>query len=152
MSTFTNLLYHIVFSTKYRKPLINLAWQDELYGYIGGIVRNENGTLLNIGGVADHVHLLLKLRATVTISDLLRKVKANSSRWVNERSDMKQRFEWQTGYAAFSVSESQVNRLRDYIDNQAEHHQRTSFKDEFLALLDKHQIDFELKYLFEAES
>lgn len=151
MSTFTNLLFHVIYSTKYRQPMIRSEWQDDLYGYIGGIVRDQKGTLLKIGGVEDHVHLLVKLSPTIAISDILRKIKSNSSKWVNERSDMSRKFEWQSGYAAFSVSESQMPAVGDYISNQAEHHRKTTFKREFLAILKKHNIEFDLEYVFEQE-
>ena len=87
MSTFSNLLFHTICSTKYRKPTIRSQWQDDLYGYIGGIVRDQKRTLLKIGGVEDHVHLLAKLSPTIVISDGMRKIKSNSSKWINERSD-----------------------------------------------------------------
>jgi len=99
-------LFHIIYSTKYRKRWVTPAWQDELYGYIGGIIRGQNGKLLKIGGVDDHVHLLAKLSPTIAISDVLRMIKTNSSKRINERSDVMRKFEWQSGYAAFSVSES----------------------------------------------
>ena len=94
MSTFTNLVYHIIYRTKYRKQTIRTQWQDDLYGYIGGIVRDQKGTLLKIGGVEDHVHLLVMLSPTIAISDVLRKIKSNSSKWINERSDVNRKFEW----------------------------------------------------------
>ena len=151
MSTFTNLLYHIIYSTKYRKPSIRSQWQDDLYGYIGGIVRDQKGTLLKIGGVDDHVHLLAKLSPTIAISDALRTIKANSSKWINERADVSRKFEWQSGYAAFSVSESQVSAVAHYIANQAEHHRKMTFQEEFLAIMEKHNIEYEMKYVFEQE-
>ena len=151
MSTFTNLLFHIIYSTKHRKPAIQLAWQDELYGYIGGIIREQKGTLLKIGGVADHVHLLAKLSPSIAIADVLRVIKANSSKWINERPDVTSRFEWQTGYAAFSVSESQVPVVTNYIANQAEHHRKKSFEEEFLEILKKHNVTFDPRYVFEQE-
>ncbi len=151
MSTFTNLLFHIIYSTKYRKPTIRPDWQDDLYGYIGGIVRGQQGTLLKIGGVEDHVHLLAKLSPTVAISDVLRKIKSNSSKWINERPDVSRKFEWQSGYAAFSVSESQMPSVSEYIANQAEHHRKKTFEEEFLDILKKHNIDFDVRYVFEQE-
>ena len=151
MSTFTNLLFHIIYSTKYRKPTINLDWQDDLYGYIGGIVREQKGTLLKIGGVEDHVHLLAKLSPTIAISDVLRKIKSNSSKWLNERSDVIRKFEWQSGYAAFSVSESQVPAVSQYIAKQEEHHLKKTFEEEFLAILRKHKIEFDKRYVFDRE-
>lgn len=151
MSTFTNLLFHIIYSTKYRKPFIRPDWQDDLYGYIGGIVREKKGTLLRIGGIEDHVHLLAKLSPAIAISDVLRTIKANSSKWINERSDVTRKFEWQSGYAAFSVSESQMPAVADYIANQAEHHREKTFEEEFLAILKKHNIEFDMRYVFEQE-
>ena len=151
MSTFTNLLFHIIYSTKYRKPAIRSEWQDDLYGYIGGIVRDQKGTLLKIDGVDDHVHLLAKLSPTIAISDVLRKVKSNSSKWINERSDVSRKFEWQSGYAAFSVSESQIPAVAEYIANQAEHHRKKTFEVEFLEILKKHNIEFDMRYVFEQE-
>jgi putative transposase len=151
MSTYTNLLFHLIYSTKYRKPAIRPEWQDNLYGYIGGIIREQKGTLLKIGGVEDHVHLLAKLSPTIAISDVLRTIKTNSSKWINERGDVTRKFEWQSGYAAFSVSESQSPTVANYIDNQAEHHRKKSFEEEFLAILEKHNIEFDMRYVFEQE-
>ena len=119
MSTFTNLLFHIVYSTKYRKPVIEKSWQDDLYGYTGGIIRDHKGTLLCMGGVMDHVHLLAKLPPTIAVSDMLRLIKSNSSKMVNETIKPRTPFEWQPGYAAFSVSESQFERVRDFEHNAA---------------------------------
>jgi putative transposase len=149
-NTYTNLLFHIVYSTKYRKPLITLDRQDDLYGYIGGIIREQKGILLTAGGMADHVHLLAKLPPTIAVSDMLRLIKANSSKWANERGDVTD-FEWQAGYAAFSVSESQGGRVRGYIETQEAHHRRLPFRDEYLALLRKHNIEFDERYVFEEE-
>ena len=151
MSTYTNLLFHIIYSTKYRKPLIQSAWQDELYAYIGGIIREEKGTLLKIGGIVDHVHLLAKLSPTIAISDMLRLIKSNSSKWVNERPEVQAKFEWQSGYSAFSVSESQAPVVGNDITNQAEHHRSKSFKEEFLEILAKHNIEVDMRYVFEQE-
>ena len=151
MSTYTNLLFHIVYSTKYRKPIIQEAWRDDLYGYIGGLIREQKGTLLKIGGVADHVHILAKLSPTIAISDALRFVKSNSSKWVNEQQELTGKFAWQTGFAAFSVSESKTDVVRIYIANQREHHKATTFRDEFLALLKRHRIEFDERYVFETE-
>ena len=149
-NTYTNLLFHIVYSTKYRKPLITPNLQDDLYGYIGGIIREEKGILLTAGGMADHVHLLARLPPTTAVSDMLRLIKTNSSKWASERDDVRY-FEWQAGYAAFSVSESQTDRVRGYIQTQEEHHRRQSFKDEYLGLLRKHNIEFDERYVFEEE-
>ncbi len=152
MSTNTNLLYHIIYSTKYRRPWIRSEWQDELYAYIGGIVRANEGTLLRVGGVADHVHLLVRLNPTIAISDVMRVVKANSSKWVNERDDVDLRFQWQSGFAAFSVSESQVGAVENYIAEQVEHHRVKTFEEEFLEILKKHGVEYDGRYVFEQET
>ena len=150
-STFTNLLYHIVYGTKYRQNLIVPSLREPLYEYIGGIIRAGKGVLIRIGGAGDHVHILAKLSPTIAISEALMLVKANSSKWVNEGDLVQPRFEWQTGYAAFSVSESRVGDVRRYIGAQEEHHRRRTFKEEFVELLRKHNIEFEERYVFEDE-
>jgi REP element-mobilizing transposase RayT len=150
-STFTNLLFHVIFSTKFRKPLVEDSVREELYCYIGGIIREQRGSLLEIGGMPDHVHILARLSPTIAISDVLKLIKANSSKWMNERGGRWKRFQWQTGYAAFSVSESRVADLRRYIQGQAEHHRTKTFREEYVAFLKKHKIDFEERYAFEEE-
>ena len=148
--TFTNLLYHLVFSTKERLPLIGESFQEELYKYMGGIIRGEGGVLLEIGGIADHVHLLAKLKPTIAVSDMLRLLKANSSKWINDEQKVKQRkFGWQDGYAAFTVSESQAPRVVRYIRSQEAHHRKLDFKEELIALLKKHRIEYDERYLWD---
>jgi putative transposase len=148
-TTFANLLYHIVFSTKDRVPLIREDLRSDLYGYMGGIIRGEGGVLLEIGGMPDHVHLLAKLKTNVAVSTVVQKVKAKSSKWRNEQPGTPERFEWQKGYGIFSVSESLAGRVRRYIRNQEEHHRATSFKDELIALLKKHRIPYDERYLLD---
>jgi REP element-mobilizing transposase RayT len=150
MSTFTKLSYHVVFGTKLRRPVIT-TFRERLYEYTGGIVRGLNGALLEIGGVADHVHLLVNLPPSRSVSDCLRDIKANSSKWVNESRVTAGRFEWQQGYGAFTVSYSQLETVRHYIQNQAKHHRVRSFQEEYLELLTRHGIEFDMKYVFEAE-
>ena len=148
-TTFTNLLYHIVFSTKERDPMITQDIRERLYEYMGGIIRGEGGVLLEIGGVPDHVHLLAKLKADKAVSDMLRLIKSNSSKWVNEERLITGRFGWQTGYAAFSVSESQVNKVRKYLQSQESHHAKVSFKEELITLLEKNRIEYDERYIFD---
>jgi len=150
-STFTNLLYHIVYSTKHREPLIDVAWQNDLHSYIGGIVRERDGIAIQIGGMPDHIHVLAKLSPKRAIMDVLRDIKAGSSKWINDSGRVRGRFEWQSGYAAFSVSQSQVERVVEYIQAQAEHHREVTFRDEFLGLLRRHEIEFDMQYVFEDE-
>ncbi len=148
-STLTNLLVHVVFSTKGREPIIFNEYSERIYSYIGGIIRSEGAEPLAIGGIEDHVHLVLKIRATHCLSDLVRKIKANSSKWVNENNLSSRKFAWQNGYGGFSVSASQIEKVRSYIDKQAEHHKTKTFKEELIEILEKHGVDFEPKYLWD---
>jgi REP-associated tyrosine transposase len=145
--TFTNLLFHIVFTTKDRQPMITEAVRERLYAYIGGIIRGEGGTLLEIGGMPDHVHLLVRFRSDTAVADMVRRIKANSSKWMNERPEAPGRFQWQTGYGAFSVSESRIPPLLSYIQRQREHHARVSLRDELIALLNRNRIEYDERYL-----
>jgi len=144
-STFTNINIHIIFSTKNRTPQIDSAFADRLYSYIGGIARKLDCHTLAAGGIEDHIHLLIGLHPAVAISDLVRDIKANSSKWLHE--DVKVEFEWQRGYAAFSVSESIVPDVRAYIANQREHHAHRSYEDELIAFLERHNIKYDRTYL-----
>jgi len=146
-SSLTNLLYHIVFSTKDRIPLIHEGLEAPLYDYVGGILRGQRSVLLEIGGMPDHVHLLVKLTADLAVAAAVRLIKSNSSGWINENQKIRGRFEWQTGYFAVSVSESPVAEVRRYIQRQKEHHARVSFQEELVRLLEKHRIAFDERYL-----
>ena len=112
-----------------------------MHAYIGGIIRDLGGIPIEVGGIEDHVHILAKLPATIAIADALREIKSNSSKWAGERPDLVKVFAWQNGYAAFTVSKSQSPSVRKYIRNQEQHHRKKSFKEELLALLEKHEID-----------
>ena len=146
--TYTNLLYHLVFSTKNRIPMISERLKGDLYSYMGGIVRGEGGVLLEIGGMPDHVHLLTKFKPTKSVSEMLNRIKAKSSKWVNEEKPGLRKFGWQDGYAALSVSQSGAGRVKRYIQNQQQHHRRQTFQDEFIALLEKHGIEYDQRYLW----
>jgi REP element-mobilizing transposase RayT len=145
--TYTKLVYHIVFSTKERLPLITEEIRDRLYEYLGGVIRGEKGSLLEIGGVADHIHLLARFGAAIAVSDMIQRIKGNSSHWLNQQPESW--FAWQNGYGAFTVSESQATTVRKYIQRQEEHHKRLSFKDELASLLRKHRIDFDERDLLD---
>lgn len=147
--TFANLLYHIVFSTKNRRPFITPEIATELDPYIGGIVRNDGGILLEIGGMPDHRQLILKLRPDLPVSEMVRLIKTNSSKWANERLGRADAFGWQAGYAAFSVSASHVDGLRDYVRNQEEHHRKRTFQEEYLAFLNRHGIEFDERFVWD---
>ena len=142
--TLTNLLFHVVFSTKVRRRLITHNLKPRLLAYIGGIIRELDGRLLVADGTADHVHLLMRLPPKVPPADALRVIKANSSRWANQ-SD----FRWQAGYAAFSVSESNVAAVTRYIRNQEQHDRKISFQDELRAFLKEHRIEYDERYIWE---
>jgi REP element-mobilizing transposase RayT len=146
--SYTNLIYHIVFSTKDRKPLINSDRQERPYEYIGGIIRGLGGICLAINGISNHFHVLAKLRPDKALSDVLRDLKSNSSGWMHEIFPDAKDFLWQNGYGALTVSASQVEIVKRYIANQQLHHSRTSFEDEFVGLLQKHEIEFDRKYLW----
>ncbi|MGE3819051.1 MAG: IS200/IS605 family transposase [Isosphaeraceae bacterium] len=146
-STLTHLVFHVVFSTKGRMPLIDSSLRTELDAFVGGIVRNLGGSLIAIGGMPDHTHLLVKLRAETSVAELVRVVKANSSRWVHGRHPKYQGFAWQAGYGAFSVSGSQVEVVRRYVRSQEDHHRTMSFLDEYRAFLKRHEIAFDERYL-----
>jgi putative transposase len=144
--SYTNLLYHIVYATKKRAPLITNLLRPRLHEYLGGIVRGLGSVPIEINGVSDHVHLLVKLRPTISVSDFLSKLKSNSSGWAKRQTSG--RFAWQDRYGAFTVSESQVDHVRLYIRNQEKHHQRMSFEEEFKALLKAHKLDFDEAHLW----
>jgi putative transposase len=151
MGSYTQLTYHIVYATKYRSPTIRDIIRDRLYEYIGGTLRAKKGHLIEIGGMADHVHLLARLSPTFAVADVIRTVKANSSRWMNEQPEVMPLFEWQKGYGAFTVSYSRIEAVQHYIRNQREHHRVKSFQEEYIDFLERHQIEFRLEYLFEDE-
>ncbi len=142
-------MYHIVFSTKQRIPLITGDFQEELYRYIGGIIRAEGSVQLEIGGISDHIHILAKIKPAISVSEMLAKIKANSSKWANDHKMKMRKFAWQEGYAAFTVSESQVPSVREYIRNQEEHHRKQAYQEEFVALLERHGIEYDPRYLWD---
>jgi REP element-mobilizing transposase RayT len=146
--SFTNLLYHIVFSTKNREPLISVEVESRLHAYLGGLVRGLEGIALEINGTPDHVHLLAKLSQNRAIKDVLRDLKADSSGWVHKTLPDQKSFGWQFGYSAFTVSESQIERVRQYIRNQKNHHHKMTFQEEVISLLRANKIDFDEQYLW----
>ena len=147
--TFTNLLTHIIFSTKDRLPSIRPELQPDLYAYLGGIIRHLDGQALLVNGTADHVHLLVWLPSTLALADTLRVLKSNSSKWVHEAFPEQKTFAWQAGYGAFSVSQSSAPSVMRYIQNQATHHRRRSFQEEFLEFLKKNNIAYDERYIWQ---
>ena len=146
MSTFASLHYHIVFSTKNRHPTIEDTWLSRLHDYLGGIVKSLDGFPQGIGGIEDHVHLLVGLRPTHCISDFMRELKKSSSNWVHETIDCK-KFQWQEGYGIFSVSPTAREQVKAYIANQREHHRAKTYLDEYIEFLNKAGVDYDPRYL-----
>jgi REP element-mobilizing transposase RayT len=144
--SYTNLLYHIIFSTKERRPLITDAYQPRLYDYIGGTIR-AGGISLALNGTEDHLHLLAKLRPDNALSNVLRDLKANATGWMHDVFPELKEFSWQRGYGAFTVSQANVLEVRRYIVQQKKHHQKISFRDEFIQFLKANGIAYDERYL-----
>jgi len=142
-----NILLHFIFSTQQRRPLIKPEFQDALFAYLGGIVREMQATALLINGISDHVHMLVRLRPSHSASEIMRVVKTNSSRWAREKHSPS--FAWQTGYGVFSVSESSVPEVTKYIAGQQEHHKKHSFEEEFVAFLKKNHVEYDPRYMWD---
>jgi putative transposase len=146
-SSYCNLLYHIVFSTKRREPWLTPEIRARTHQYLGGAIRDEEGITMIINGTADHVHILAKLRQDKAISKLIGELKANSSGWISRTFEGAAGFAWQEGYGAFTVSESMAPKVRRYIERQEEHHRSVSFLEEFKVLLKAHGLPFDERYL-----
>ena len=146
-ATHLSLHFHIVFSTKDRHPFIADEWRSRLHEYLGGLVRAADGIPEAIGGTADHVHLLVGLRATHSLAALVQDIKQTSSRWIHETIGVKN-FAWQPGYGAFTVSVSNCGMVKRYIAKQVEHHRARTFQDEYVALLQRHGVGYDKKYLW----
>lgn len=146
--SYSNLLTHIVYSTKNRRPLIDSDLVSRLFPYFGGIVRQLGGTLFTVNGVEDHVHLLAQLPPTIAVADAIGKIKGSSTHWIHESFSDRSEFSWQRGYGAFSVSKSNVARLVQYIARQKAHHQKQSFQEEFVELLRRHGFSVDGKSLW----
>lgn len=147
--TFSQIYIHIVFAVKGRESLIQPDWEEELYRYISGIVRNKEQKMLAINGMPDHIHFLIGMKPSCCISDLVREVKKSSNEFIKEKKFTRFRFQWQEGYGAFSYSHSALDSVIKYIQNQKEHHRKKTFRDEYIEFLKKFCIDFKNEYLFE---
>jgi REP element-mobilizing transposase RayT len=146
--SYTSSLFHCVFSTKERRKLIVPALQDQLWPYLGGIARNNKMKAFAIGGIEDHVHLLLSLPATLDVAKALQLIKGGSSKWIHDSFSDRRDFAWQEGYGAFSVGISQIESTVEYIRKQPEHHRHKTFEEEFVAFLERHQIEYDPKFVF----
>ena len=149
-NSFNRVYIHYVFSTKNRKPLIKPKYQKQLFGYLGGIARNNGFTLLQAGGVEDHIHLLISLPATITVSNAVKLLKGNSSRWMNEKffNKRREKFQWQEGYGAFGIGQSSLDKTIQYIEDQEKHHKKMTFREEYIALLKIYQMEYDSRYVF----
>jgi len=146
----SNILLHVIFSTKSREPYLrNAKLRSELHGYLVGALRNIECPALSVGGVADHVHILCRLSRTSTVAALVENAKTESSKWVKGHESGTPAFNWQAGYAAFSVSSSNVSRVKHYIEDQESHHRRKTFQDELRAFLRRHEVEYDERYLWD---
>ncbi len=147
-NTYTQIYIHYVIATQHRMRFLTADIQKELYAYAAGLTRELNCFLQCIGGIDDHLHILVGLHPTLAVSEFAQKLKANTSRFINEKGWALGKFQWQEGFGAFSVSQSGLDQVRDYIGNQAEHHLRQSFSSEYEELLARYRVNFDKRYLF----
>lgn len=147
--TFTQIYIHCVFAVEGRQNLLKKPWRDEVFKYISGIINNKGHKPIIINGVGDHAHVFIGLKPSVAVSDLIRDIKNNSSNFINDNRWVVGKFSWQKGYAAFSYGQSQVKNVYDYIKSQEEHHRKRTFKEEYIDFLNKFNVPYKEKYLFE---
>lgn len=147
--TFSQIYIQVVFAVKGRNSLIHANWEEELYKYISGIVKNKNQKMLAINGMPDHIHLLIGMKPSCCLSDLIREIKKSSNEFINKRKFSKYKFQWQEGYGAFSYSHLDFSNVIQYINNQKEHHKKRSFREEYTEILMEFQIEFKNEFLFE---
>ncbi len=147
--TFSQIYIQVVFAVKGRGSMIQQSWEEELYKYISGIVRNKEQKMLAINGMADHIHFFIGMKPSCCLSDLVREIKKSSNGFIKEKKFTKFKFQWQEGYGAFSYSHSNLDNVIKYIMNQKEHHKKKTFKEEYLEFLHKFEIEFKDEYLFE---
>ena len=146
--TLVNLLIHLIFSTKNREPLITRVIEPELFAYMGGILKHNESRLLDAGGTADHVHLLISQSKNISLSSLMKDVKKDSSSWIKTKGREFRNFYWQDGYGGFSIGKSDIPGLRKYIVSQKEHHRKRSFQEELVQFLDEQGIQYDVRYLW----
>jgi REP element-mobilizing transposase RayT len=147
-NTFTSLHYHFVFSTKNREPLIGHDVEERIWSFLGGIGRENGMNPIRIGGMPDHVHMVLGSPPTLTVSKVIQGIKGGSSKWIKETFPTMRQFAWQDGYGAFAVSKSLLPELVAYVENQREHHRKKTFQEELVALLVRHGIEYDERYLW----
>jgi putative transposase len=147
--TFSQIYIQVVFAVKGRENVISKVWKDDLNKYIAGIIKGKEQKSIIVNGMPDHIHIFIGLKPSMSISDLVRDIKNNSSKWINDNKLIKGKFSWQEGYGAFSYSHSQIENVYNYILNQEEHHKIKTFKEEYVEFLKKFEIEHNEKYLFE---
>lgn len=147
--TFSQIYIQVVFAVKGRENLLQKPWRDDLFKYMSGIIKNKEQKPIIVNGVADHVHLLIGLKPSASISNIVRDVKNNSSNFINEKRLVKGKFSWQEGYGAFSYAHSQLEQVYQYILKQEEHHAKKTFREEYIEFLKKFEVEYNEKYLFD---
>ncbi|PZR24503.1 MAG: IS200/IS605 family transposase [Flavobacterium psychrophilum] len=148
-NTYSQIHLQFVFAVKHRDSLIRSQWKEELYLYISGIIEKQGHKLLAINGMPNHIHIFIGMRPNQSVSDLLQDIKRNSSLWINQKGFVNGKFEWQEGYGAFSYGKSQVKAVIDYIENQENHHKKISFREEYIDFLQKFEIEYDERYIFQ---
>lgn len=146
-NTYTQIYIHYVFAVKHRKKLIDPSWKNELYKYIGGVINNKKCKPIAVGGTSDHIHILVGMIPSISLSDFVRDVKRSSSLWINNHFSLCHTFEWQNGFGAFSYNQSHIQKVIKYIENQEEHHKTETFRNEYITLLDSFSIPYDDRYL-----
>ncbi|MGV3613271.1 MAG: IS200/IS605 family transposase [Fluviicola sp.] len=149
MSTYSQIYIQVVFAVKNRNALIDPFWDEQLYKYITGIVKEKGQKMIAINGVRDHIHLFIGMKPTCNLSDLVREIKKSSNAFIKEQKFTPYKFEWQEGFSAFSYSHSPIDRVAKYVMNQKEHHRKKTFKEEYLDFLAKFEVDYKEEYLFD---
>jgi putative transposase len=150
--TYSKIYLHFVFTVKYRENLLKKEWRDELFKYMAGIVKAKNQIPIIINGVENHVHMLVAIRPNINISDFIRDVKNNSSKYINETKCLSKKFFWQEGFGVFSYHQSMIDVIQRYIENQEEHHRKKDFKDEYIGFLKEFNVDFDENRLFQEDN
>jgi len=147
-NTYTQIHIHMVFAVQNHECIIKKSWKDELFKYMTGIIQNHNHKVLALNGMPDHVHILIGMRPTQSLSELMQDIKGDSSKWINQKGFVRGKFSWQEGYGAFSYSKSHVDKAIDYIKAQEKHHQKKSFMEEYREFLEKFEVDYDERYIF----
>ncbi len=147
--SFSQIYLQIIFAVKNRQNLLHESWRQEIFKYMAGIIKEKKQKPIIVNGVSDHVHLFVGLKPSMCISDLVRDIKSNTTNFINEKKILRNKFSWQEGYGVFSYAHSQINTVYHYVENQKEHHRKKSFREEYIDFLEKFQIEYKEKYLFD---